>query len=41
MVRSAVEKRSARVIYPRSFSIGYWARWFMRWVKTRKGMPPG
>lgn len=36
MVRTAVEKREARVIYPRTYSLGYWAPWFMRWLKIRK-----
>lgn len=40
LVRSAVEHRAARVIYPRSYSIGYLAPWFFRWIKTRKGLAP-
>ena len=29
--------RAANGLYPASYALTFWAPWFMRWLKTRKG----
>jgi short-subunit dehydrogenase len=36
LVRDALERRRARVIYPRFYRLSYLAPWFARWLKARR-----
>jgi len=39
LICDAVEKRAARVIYPRDYAPSYWAPWLARWVMNRLAPP--
>jgi short-subunit dehydrogenase len=38
LIRRALERRQARVIYPRFYRVSYLAPWFARWMKARRVM---